>query len=38
MLTNVVLTGFMGTGKTVVGKSLAEKLNYGFVYVRKGNL
>ncbi len=31
MLTNVVLTGFMGTGKTVVGKSLAEKLNYGFV-------
>lgn len=31
MLINVVLTGFMGTGKTVVGKSLAQKLDYEFV-------
>ncbi|MCI0529558.1 MAG: 3-dehydroquinate synthase [Nitrospira sp.] len=31
MLINVVLTGFMGTGKTVVGKSLAQELDYEFV-------
>lgn len=28
---NVVLTGFMGTGKTEVGKALAEKLGYEFL-------
>lgn len=28
---NIVLTGFMGTGKTTVGKKLAEKLNWKFV-------
>lgn len=28
---NVVLTGFMGTGKTTVGRLLAEALNYAFV-------
>lgn len=28
---NIILTGFMGTGKTRVGKILAEKLNYTFV-------
>lgn len=28
---NIVLTGFMGTGKTVVGKKLAYKLNFDFV-------
>ncbi len=28
---NIVLTGFMCTGKTSVGKLLAEKLNYQFV-------
>jgi shikimate kinase len=28
---NIVLTGFMGTGKTAVGRRLAEKLDYGFV-------
>ena len=31
MKTNVALVGFMGTGKTVVGKVLAKKLNKGFV-------
>jgi len=31
MKTNVALIGFMGTGKTVVGKVLAEKLNKEFV-------
>lgn len=28
---NIILTGFMGTGKTKVGELLAEKLNYSFV-------
>jgi len=28
---NIVLTGFMGCGKTTVGKILAKKLNYQFV-------
>lgn len=28
---NIVLTGFMGTGKTVVGKLLAEKLSYQYI-------
>jgi len=29
--TKIVLTGFMGTGKTTVGKLLAENLNYRFI-------
>ena len=29
--TKIVLTGFMGTGKTTVGKLLAEKLSYRFI-------
>ncbi len=29
--TNIVLTGFMGCGKTTVGKILAQKLHYQFV-------
>jgi len=29
--TNVILTGFMGTGKTTVGKKLADQLGYDFV-------
>lgn len=29
--TNIILTGFMGTGKTTVGKKLAEQLGYDFV-------
>ena len=28
---NIVLFGFMATGKTTIGKILAEKLNYGFI-------
>ena len=28
---NLILTGFMGTGKTTVGKLLAQQLNYTFV-------
>ena len=28
---NIILAGFMGTGKTTVGKLLAEQLNYQFV-------
>lgn len=31
MRKNLVLTGFMGTGKTTVGKLLAEELAYAFV-------
>jgi len=31
MKTNIALIGFMGTGKTAVGKRLAEKLNKEFV-------
>ncbi len=28
---NIVLTGFMGTGKTVIGKLLAEKLSWEYI-------
>lgn len=28
---NIILTGFMGTGKTTVGRLLAEKLSFSFV-------
>jgi shikimate kinase len=28
---NIILTGFMGTGKTTVGKLIARKLNYAFI-------
>ena len=28
---NIVLTGFMGTGKSVVGRILSEKLSYTFI-------
>lgn len=28
---NIILTGFMGTGKTRVGRALAAKLNYSFL-------
>jgi shikimate kinase / 3-dehydroquinate synthase len=31
MLKNVVLTGFMGTGKTEIGKALARQLGYEFI-------
>ncbi len=31
MKTNIVLIGFMASGKTILGKLLAEKLNMGFV-------
>lgn len=29
--TNIILTGFMGTGKTTVGKLIAEQLGYTFI-------
>jgi shikimate kinase len=28
---NIILTGFMGTGKTTVGRLLATKLDYEFI-------
>lgn len=31
MKSNVALIGFMGVGKTVIGKALAEKLNWKFI-------
>ncbi|MCP5099189.1 MAG: shikimate kinase [Chloroflexi bacterium] len=31
MKKNIVLTGFMGTGKSTVGRIVAERLGYGFV-------
>ena len=31
MKSNIVLTGFMGVGKTAVGKQLAQLLQMGFV-------
>lgn len=31
MTQNIILTGFMGTGKTTVGKILAQRLGYQFV-------
>jgi shikimate kinase len=33
LMKNIALTGFMGTGKTEVGKALARKLGYAFVDV-----
>ncbi len=31
MKENVILTGFMGTGKTTIGQRLAKALNWGFI-------
>jgi shikimate kinase len=28
---NIILTGFMGTGKTLIGKLLSERLNYKYI-------
>jgi len=30
-MNNIVLFGFMGTGKSVVGKILSQKLNYDLI-------
>lgn len=30
-MNNIILCGFMGAGKTSVGKELSKKLNYGFI-------
>ena len=31
MANNIVLIGLMGAGKTTIGKSLAEKLDYSYI-------
>jgi shikimate kinase len=33
MKTSIALIGFMGVGKTTVGRILAEKLNYAFIEI-----
>ena len=35
MKTNIALIGYMGTGKTIVGQALAEKLNMNLVEMER---
>ena len=35
-MTNFIITGFSGTGKSLVAKELAQSLNWDFIPLRSG--